>query len=575
MLDFFFSQGINVKIPFRKTGTFDGVLHEGSNSNKVIIEYSIYSLLLSEEVKVKLVFTKKEHDKLSTAILESCEICNDDAVIYSYSNLSLHPRTSFLFGLDSPKRNYLPLKEKCFEFVKFSDLVVKYRTLQREIELDFPHFWDNMREDTKKKYINLYDLIHENKFQEYYEENTRTLTAQRKNDIISFCDQRQRGLYTKYTEDFDIYEKTVETGYFYYSPLLEKMGDLSKEELVNFLNHEFPNEYKDIDNVSFVRKFLESKESTFGNYFKKLELAHLSDYVEIGGNPRKITDFSECYYEIMSLNDIYTQGAKSRYHTKYDRDCGLDYCFHYTDVILNVFFDDFKKECLQPLWYGGMEYVSSSRANIKRLYTFESDDDFSNSLKTYLESGNSEKSFIDKWIKKFGIGESVSFHAIEEGLGAQIRLHKASDDSKGRLLADEGYGITQLVSILLQIELHKTSKNLTVAIEEPEIHLHPKFQSLLADMFVDAYHTYGIHFIIETHSEYLIRRLQLLVAGVDTEEKLNKKDVSIAYIYTKEEADKENQPRVKNISIFENGYLSGTFGKGFFDEATKLSRKLM
>ncbi len=96
-------------------------------------------------------------------------------------------------------------------------------------------------------------------------------------------------------------------------------------------------------------------------------------------------------------------------------------------------------------------------------------------------------------------------------------------------------------------------------------------------MFVDAYQKGKIHFIIETHSEYLIRRLQLLVAGVDVdaEKKLDKNDVSIAYIYTKEEAEKENQPRVKNISIFENGYLSGTFGKGFFDEATKLSRKLM
>ena len=55
-------------------------------------------------------------------------------------------------------------------------------------------------------------------------------------------------------------------------------------------------------------------------------------------------------------------------------------------------------------------------------------------------------------------------------------------------------------------------ENKTIAIEEPEIHLHPKYQSLLADMFLEAYKTYNIHFIIETHSEYLIRESQVLVS---------------------------------------------------------------
>jgi predicted ATPase len=199
-------------------------------------------------------------------------------------------------------------------------------------------------------------------------------------------------------------------------------------------------------------------------------------------------------------------------------------------------------------------------------------------LKKCLESGNikPETSFINKWVKKFGIGDSITFHADSEGLGVQIRLHKTPEDKDGRLLADEGYGITQLLSIMLQIEMSGKSET-TIAVEEPEIHLHPKYQSLLADMFVDAYKTLGQHFIIETHSEYLIRRLQLLVAGIDTdaEKELDKNDVSIAYIYTKEEAEKENQPRVKNIAICEDGYLDDTFGTGFFDEATKLSRKLM
>ena len=46
----------------------------------------------------------------------------------------------------------------------------------------------------------------------------------------------------------------------------------------------------------------------------------------------------------------------------------------------------------------------------------------------------------------------MSIKYDDEGLGATIRLYKNSEDKNGKLLSDEGYGITQLISIMLQIE---------------------------------------------------------------------------------------------------------------------------
>ena len=50
-----------------------------------------------------------------------------------------------------------------------------------------------------------------------------------------------------------------------------------------------------------------------------------------------------------------------------------------------------------------------------------------------------------------------------------------------------------------------------VIIEEPEMNLHPKYQSLLADLFLELSERYGFRFIIETHSEYMIRKTQVEV----------------------------------------------------------------
>ena len=73
---------------------------------------------------------------------------------------------------------------------------------------------------------------------------------------------------------------------------------------------------------------------------------------------------------------------------------------------------------------------------------------------------------------------------------------------------------------------------------------------------------YGIEFILETHSEYLARRMQVIVK----EKGLGKEGIIIHNL-------KDGQDR--EIRIKEDGNLSQRFWPGFYSEATNLIGKLI
>ncbi|WP_415326296.1 AAA family ATPase [Chryseobacterium sp. MMS23-Vi53] len=184
-----------------------------------------------------------------------------------------------------------------------------------------------------------------------------------------------------------------------------------------------------------------------------------------------------------------------------------------------------------------------------------------------ISKGEQEYRFVQHWMKEFEVGVDfdIKFYA---GEAYEFFIYDDDEAHFKTHLADKGMGSIQSMMIILKVatiikKYNDILKSITIIVEEPELNLHPALQSKLANFFHEVNIEYGIDFIIETHSEYIIRKSQLLVVDNEYTDSngLNPNPFTINYF------DINNGPYPMNFT--KNGKFDKNFGEGFYDEAAK------
>jgi predicted ATPase len=129
---------------------------------------------------------------------------------------------------------------------------------------------------------------------------------------------------------------------------------------------------------------------------------------------------------------------------------------------------------------------------------------------------------------------------------------------------DVGIGISQVLPVVVAVLEPSAS---LVAIEQPELHIHPAVQVGLGDLLIKGAKEKGISFLIETHSEHLILRLLRRIRETAEGElppgaiTLKPDDVCVVYVQPG-----EGGVKLVPLPIDETGEFTTRWPKGFFDE---------
>lgn len=210
--------------------------------------------------------------------------------------------------------------------------------------------------------------------------------------------------------------------------------------------------------------------------------------------------------------------------------------------------------------FQSFRYLGPLRSSPKRYYSIEVSQYQKGQGKSNLglelfKANPIVKSKINKYLHQFNIPYELDFKNIGDLNTGDVVTILLKDLRNDAIItpSDVGFGIGQVLPIILD---SITSQNKTICVEQPEIHLHPKLQAHLADLFIDSCKS-GNQWIVETHSEALMLRIQRRIR----EGKLSKNDVSVLYVDSG-----ENGAVVTPIHLDDEGDFTVHWPDGFFEE---------
>ena len=167
-------------------------------------------------------------------------------------------------------------------------------------------------------------------------------------------------------------------------------------------------------------------------------------------------------------------------------------------------------------------------------------------LRDMLQADSKLNDRIVEFGKASGLFDMISVTSVKTAIKDKPFALQVEKSGSFYYVDELGFGVGQVLPIIADIAF--ASDNHAFLIQQPELHLHPRAQAALGDVFQTATENGGA-FVIETHSDFIIDRFRLL--------KKKSKDESRAQIIYFEKGE-DGKNRSFEIDIKSDGSLADT-----------------
>lgn len=423
--------------PNNLLGTYDNVVHRGSESKNITVEYTVPSLLLNEDIVVAMTFNR--HWKLNGGVLREITISRMDGSVLFQSKPEDDYRistTTCCADLRDPFFRYV--------FAKNNDMIISnildgnlYKMAKKREDAGV--FMEKVKKATES-------------VKPYYDANKewidKILSRTISRSLVPHFKKQDGSNVRLGISNEQIYKENL-----LYSPILELLFETTKGNFESVAKSIADREKSSdiyviaLYYIDFVSKsFKDSEFEKFSDYFSHLYNAFFCSGIEVNGlvEPDRYeflsgynrlsgqaisADMLKAFcgddpigdiYNLIKLltglsnsesfNEIYSVEKPNWYVTYFD----------YINLVI--------KEILSYRIPTEISYIPTSIVNIKRLYSFDEKDDMTNLFKDYILSEpeygeDGTWGFVSRWLKKLKIGKDVSVKVLADGAGCEVKIY--------------------------------------------------------------------------------------------------------------------------------------------------------